>query len=995
MKPKSHSEKPRWRPLFMATLFCLAGQTALSAYSLVMTNGYGDVYRMNLLRDRYNYQAYRGVCSYRGFSLSGCSTTGEVVMLRIPATAAMPEHFSILSTSKRWDTTMYVLNDVFRWINSTTMAGYENWYPFDMSCSVAMYINSGGFGSASLAKAPEKRVGPLRTESEDPVSDPRFIFSLLDEPAPAPRLGAKAYSLVMSNGYGDVYRMNLLRDRASYQAYRGVCSYRGFSLSGCSTTGEVVMLRILATATMPEHFSLVSTSLRWGTTMYFLNDVFRWINSTTMAGYENWYPFDMSCSVAMYISSGGLGPAGAEKSGPRTIRMPGPKLAPGGTNVIGALIPLTGDLTDLGASYQAAYEIALAEVTNTPGMPPIRLEIRDTVTDPLVAVEQLQQLYTQDVQVVLGPETSAECEGLLEFANDHGMLLLSSSSTALPLAVPDDNLMRLPVSDDRQAEALAEDIIYDGITNLLLLTRSDMYGEGLRSRLLQEFEARGGQVFYTGYCPRATGFIPEVVTQLNAIVSARAADVGAENIGIVLAVFDEGVQILEQAAAFPTLAAARWYGSEGMAGNAALLTNAAARTLAMDTQFTCTEPDEYTNALYSAVSDAIEARTGSRPRPYAMHAYDALWLAALALRDTGGTGTVQEVRAAIRSEAAGYDGASGPVLFNAADDRSDGLFQCVRVTDSNEWTNILQTIPEPPDTRAASGLAVNSFRAQWGSSAGALEYFLDVSAGAGFDPADYVATFSNQPLGAVHSHAVTGLTPGETYYYRVRAGNAEGVSPNSSVIPVTLPTSSVIQASANAGGWLVPSGAVNVEPMASVDFTVTASNYYEIAEIRTNGSPLAGVDGLTCYTHRWETVTSDGEFVAVFRALTAVNDVPLWWLAQYYTVTTNGDELSVSDSDVDGFPAWQEYIAGTVPTNFESRLCFKLIEQASGSGLVPRWNSATDRLYTLYYSADTAEGIWTCEPTCVDVPGTGGELCFTNSLPQVAGFYRLGVCVEP
>ncbi len=57
-------------------------------------------------------------------------------------------------------------------------------------------------------------------------------------------------------------RLSLLRDRTSYQAYRGGCSYRGFSLSGCSTTGEIVMLRIMAT---PEHFSLVSTSLRWRT----------------------------------------------------------------------------------------------------------------------------------------------------------------------------------------------------------------------------------------------------------------------------------------------------------------------------------------------------------------------------------------------------------------------------------------------------------------------------------------------------------------------------------------------------------------------------------------------------------------------------------------------------------------------------------------------------------------------------------------------------------
>lgn len=65
--------------LLMASLF-IAPAGAQAAYSLVMTNGYGDSYSMNLVRDRYNYQAYRGIFRYRGFAMAGCSTTGEVVM---------------------------------------------------------------------------------------------------------------------------------------------------------------------------------------------------------------------------------------------------------------------------------------------------------------------------------------------------------------------------------------------------------------------------------------------------------------------------------------------------------------------------------------------------------------------------------------------------------------------------------------------------------------------------------------------------------------------------------------------------------------------------------------------------------------------------------------------------------------------------------------------------------------------------------------------------
>ena len=207
--------------------------TPKGAYSLVITNGYGDCYRMNLMRDRYNYQGYRGICSYRGFALSGCSTTGEVVMLRIKATAVAPEHYSIVSTSRRWGRTTYILNDVFRWLNNWVMYGYENWYPNNMSCSVAMYMSSGGFGIYGK---------PTYTQPDLLGSSPFSIMNREDRgDLFSPLLGSSkpkgAYSLVMSNGYGDVYRMNLMRDRYNYQGYRGICSYRGFALSGCSTTG--------------------------------------------------------------------------------------------------------------------------------------------------------------------------------------------------------------------------------------------------------------------------------------------------------------------------------------------------------------------------------------------------------------------------------------------------------------------------------------------------------------------------------------------------------------------------------------------------------------------------------------------------------------------------------------------------------------------------------------------------------------------------------------
>ncbi len=776
------------------TLICPSAQ---AGYSLVLTNGYGDCYRMNLLRDRENYQAYRGICSYRGFSLSGCSTTGEVVMLRIKATPSFGEYSSIVSTSLRWGTTMYFLNDVFRPLCSWVSAGYENWYPFDMSCSVAMYVNSGGYSDAGIAKRMADELAPASLGEEPPLDEQRIMREILAEPQAEP----KAFTLVMTNGYGDCYRMNMLRNRENYEAYRGICSYRGFSLSGCSTTGEVVMLRIKATPSFGEHFSILSTSLRWGTTMYVLNDVFRPLCSWVMAGYENWYPFDMSCSVAMYIQSGGFGAAGTELAQPKAWpAVPAARRATAakadGPIRIGALVPLSGDLADVGSSYTSAYGKALADLAEGPGMPAIELLIENTDADPLVAAMKLEALYTNGVQIVLGPESSAECEALRHMAtNGAGMLLLSSSATAVPLAIPDDNLMRLTMDDSHQARELARRIAADGITNLAVLKRSDMYGDGMRDAFWGEYTNLGGTVFYSEYYPRAPELFGEVMSNFNETVAAQIAQTGAENLGVLIVAFDEGVQLLEAAAAFPALTSVRWYGTDGVAGNSALLTNAAARETARLTRFVCSQPAAYTNAKYEEVAARIRADTGhQRPLTFAVTSYDALRLAALALQQTGGTGTVAEVRQAIRAQAATYAGASSPIVFNAADDRDGGEYEFLKVSDAGAWEDIFSTAPNAPLVLAPDNLTSNRFDARWRSCAGATNYWLDVALDAEFT--NYLAGYSNASVGPACAHALEDLVPGRDYFYRVRAGNAAGISESSSLAsgrpwPATYATNGV------------------------------------------------------------------------------------------------------------------------------------------------------------------------------------------------------------
>src|SRR5947199_2451804 len=82
----------------------------------------------------------------------------------------------------------------------------------------------------------------------------------------------------------------------------------------------------------------------------------------------------------------------------------------------------------------------------------------------------------------------------------------------------------------------------------------------------------------------------------------------------------------------------------------------------------------------------------------------------------------------------------------------------------------------PAPTRA-------SFMATWDSASDAIGYLLDVSTDNSFS--SYVKGYHDLDMGNVTGRVVTGLNPGTTYYYRVRAYNASGPGRYSDAMSVT------------------------------------------------------------------------------------------------------------------------------------------------------------------------------------------------------------------
>jgi len=90
--------------------------------------------------------------------------------------------------------------------------------------------------------------------------------------------------------------------------------------------------------------------------------------------------------------------------------------------------------------------------------------------------------------------------------------------------------------------------------------------------------------------------------------------------------------------------------------------------------------------------------------------------------------------------------------------------------------------PAPPRAQKATNVTASSFTANWRSVSGATGYRLDVATDSSF--VNYVPGYQDLDVGNTTSYNVTGLVERTTYYYRVRAYNGNGTSPNSNVIQV-------------------------------------------------------------------------------------------------------------------------------------------------------------------------------------------------------------------
>jgi hypothetical protein len=164
---------------------------------------------------------------------------------------------------------------------------------------------------------------------------------------------------------------------------------------------------------------------------------------------------------------------------------------------------------------------------------------------------------------------------------------------------------------------------------------------------------------------------------------------------------------------------------------------------------------------------------------------------------------------------------------------------------------------------------------------------------------------------------------------------------------------------------------------ASASVTAVASNYYALGAW---GGDLSGRVNPTNLV-----MTTDRAVTARFDAILVTNQVPQWWLAAHGLPTS--DAGATADTDTDRMRNWEEYHAGTDPT--ESASVFRVDGVArSAGGAVLRWPSVGGQIYSVYRAPDPA-GSFT--PRVTGVSATPPTNTYTDALSagEPSGFYRI------
>jgi neutral amino acid transport system substrate-binding protein len=206
--------------------------------------------------------------------------------------------------------------------------------------------------------------------------------------------------------------------------------------------------------------------------------------------------------------------------------------------IIGTILPVTGNLSQLGPPEIAGVGLAIEDINAAGGVlgQDVEVEFGDSgdPSDMSVANSTATNHIGQGVDVVIGAAASGVTIGIVDTYVEAGIMMISPANTSSELTGYSDLYARTAPPDSVQGSALGNLILDDGHSKVAFLVFNDPYGTGLRSHVQTVVENGGGEVVYGA--EGAGQEFPPLETNFGATVSAALA---TEPDALVVIAFEE------------------------------------------------------------------------------------------------------------------------------------------------------------------------------------------------------------------------------------------------------------------------------------------------------------------------------------------------------------------------------------------------------------------------------------------------------------------------
>jgi len=377
------------------------------------------------------------------------------------------------------------------------------------------------------------------------------------------------------------------------------------------------------------------------------------------------------------------------------------------TLLLGALLPLSGALAEIGLDMRLAAELAVGEIGAAGGVhgQPLGLLICDTAAEGGVTARILRHLDTLDtpsaIPGVVGPATSAVTTHVVASARELDLLLVSPSATSPALAELDDDglLWRVAPSDRRQARAMGALLAHERPAAVAVVRPGDAFGQAMSDALRQELLLRSE-------APPPP--IVELVVQASAgrLALTNAAEELAAQAPAAVAL------LIHQPAATGLLEELTARNIIGPQGGAALLlaeslatseVGAVVRAAGVEALVQGVRPQPPAGAVYDTFVATFVRLHGREPGPFAAHAYDATYLLALA-RASAASAAAEAVSAAALGTALARL-AGGPQITPGVE-RWPAALQALAGEGGVDYLGASGTLDWSPEEREAPGSVV-------------------------------------------------------------------------------------------------------------------------------------------------------------------------------------------------------------------------------------------------------------------------------------------------